>query len=178
MRLISVKDDYINFLLQHDKNVMWNKEEKRRHTRKYLGVVFDIGGFHYFIPLSSPKSYDYKEDGSPRKSDMFCSRMTRKDRDNQIVLMGKLLYSSMIPVPSLAIQEYDIDAEEDIDYQNLIRNEYDWILLRKGEIISKSLALYNIVVNKKFAENDLRFNKVVDFHNVEKASYLYSSIVK
>ena len=109
---------------------------------------------------------------------MFCSRMTRKDRDNQIVLMGKLLYSSMIPVPSLAIQEYDIDAEEDIDYQNLIRNEYDWILLRKGEIISKSLALYNIVVNKKFTENDLRFNKVVDFHNVEKASYLYSNIVK
>ena len=37
------------------------KEDKRRVMRKYLGIVLTINEINYYIPMSSPKRSDYKE---------------------------------------------------------------------------------------------------------------------
>lgn len=60
MKLYSISDKYINYLRKFDKRVYDNKEEIRKATRKYLGIVLKINFLNYYIPMSSPKKSDYK----------------------------------------------------------------------------------------------------------------------
>lgn len=177
MKLVSLSDGYIDFLRQSCPNVMDNKYEKRKHTRKYLGVVLSINGFNYFAPLSSPKPYDYLPNGNIRKSDLFCSRIVLNDGGGKMHLYGKLMYKSMIPVPESAITNYLIDDEQDKKYKSLVRNEYYWISLHKGEIIQKANKIYKYKTNT-FNNNDPRKEKVVDFKQAEQVCNLYSQYVK
>lgn len=55
MKLYAVSDEYINYLRNFDKRVYDNKEEIRKATRKYLGIVLKINNLNYYIPMSSPK---------------------------------------------------------------------------------------------------------------------------
>ena len=41
------------------KHVMQNKPQERTYHRKYVGVLTEINGFKYFVPMSSPKDKDY-----------------------------------------------------------------------------------------------------------------------
>ena len=148
---------------------MDHKKECRQHTRKYLGVVFEIGYLKYFIPLSSPKDYDTRSDGTPRNSDIFCSRMIGKDKQGRDIVFGKLMYAYMIPVPDSVIVEYDVDSEMDIKYRDLVRNEYDWIQLRLGQIKDKALSFYGLMIAGIYNHDDIRYQNVVDFASVEKA---------
>ena len=50
-----ISDRYISYLQKSEPNVMSNKEGVRTYHRKYLGVLTELNGFRYFIPLSSPK---------------------------------------------------------------------------------------------------------------------------
>ena len=49
------------------KNVFSSKENDRIHTRKYLGIVYSINRYNYYIPLSSPKSSDYRLENGVQK---------------------------------------------------------------------------------------------------------------
>ena len=60
MKLYSVTDAYINYLRQFENKVYDNKENNRKVSRKYLGIVLSINSFNYYIPMSSPKKSDYK----------------------------------------------------------------------------------------------------------------------
>ena len=53
MKLYSISDEYIKYLRDKFKRVYSNKEDVRIHTRKYLGVVFEIGEHKYYIPLQA-----------------------------------------------------------------------------------------------------------------------------
>ena len=59
-KLYSVSDDYVEWLRKEFPNVYSNKINSRTHTRKYLGVVLQIGQYHYYVPMSSPKDSDYQ----------------------------------------------------------------------------------------------------------------------
>ena len=63
----AVTDEYIDYLRQFDSKVYDNKEDKRKEMRKYLGIVLTINEINYYIPMSSPKKSDYK-DNKIRKS--------------------------------------------------------------------------------------------------------------
>lgn len=57
MKLIEVTDRYINYMKQYFYSTMLdNKENNRKKTRKYLGIIITINGINYFAPLSSPKN--------------------------------------------------------------------------------------------------------------------------
>lgn len=60
MKLYSISDNYINYLREYDEKVYDNKEDVRKTTRKYLGIVLKVNNFNYYIPMSSPKKSDYK----------------------------------------------------------------------------------------------------------------------
>ena len=63
-KLYSVSDEYVEWLRKDFPSVYSNKVNARTHTRKYLGVVFRIGKYNYFIPMSSPKDSDYQIAGT------------------------------------------------------------------------------------------------------------------
>ena len=54
LKLYSVSDEYVEWLCERYPNVYSNKMNARTHTRKYLGVVMEIGEYKYYIPMSSP----------------------------------------------------------------------------------------------------------------------------
>ena len=60
-RLCTIDTKYIEFLRSDRKlyNVFENKDDAN-FIRKYIGIVFNIGQYHYYAPLSSPKRTDYK----------------------------------------------------------------------------------------------------------------------
>ena len=49
MLLYSVSDDYINYLLTIDRNVMFNKD------RPYAGLLFELNEQKWYAPLTSFK---------------------------------------------------------------------------------------------------------------------------
>lgn len=65
LKIYSVSDKYINYLRKIFK-VYSNKENRRKHTRKYIGVVLELEGYHYYVPMSSPKDSDYQIAGENR----------------------------------------------------------------------------------------------------------------
>lgn len=54
-----VSDEYIKYLLKFETHIMQNKPDERIYHRKYVGVLTEINGFKYFVPMSSPKEKDY-----------------------------------------------------------------------------------------------------------------------
>lgn len=66
MRLCSISDEYIDFLRKDFPNVYSNKETKRIHTRKYIGVTLQISDYLYYIPMSSTKDTDYQVAGEKK----------------------------------------------------------------------------------------------------------------
>lgn len=55
-KLYSVSDDYVEWLRKDFPNVYSNKINSRTHTRKYLGVVLQIGQY-WLLPDESTHSY-------------------------------------------------------------------------------------------------------------------------
>ena len=60
------KNEYIEYLLKIEKHVMQNKPQERTYHRKYVGILTEINGFKYFVPMSSPKDKDYENGKSKR----------------------------------------------------------------------------------------------------------------
>ena len=67
LKLYEVSEEYISYISTIEKNVFSSKENDRNHTRKYLGIVYSINRYNYYIPLSSPKSSDYRLENGVQK---------------------------------------------------------------------------------------------------------------
>jgi protein AbiQ len=169
MKLYSISDEYISFLRKKFPRVYSNKEDVRTHTRKYLGVVLEIGEHMYYIPLSSPKKkHDYITiDGKEtiRKDSLIVMRIVSGTGDEQ-ELRGTLQIGTMIPVPDSEIELYDVENEPDQAYKDLIAEELIYIRKNADKIKKNAKVLYS---KKKSGDTS---NRVVanclDYISVEK----------
>lgn len=147
MKLYSISDKYINYLREYDKRVYDNKEDIRTVTRKYLGIVLKVNNFNYYIPMSSPKKSDYK-DNKIRKSIIPIIRIISKEEiDGVPVLKGTLRISDMIPVPESELILYEPKLERNKNYKILVEKELEFI--DKNETMIKKYAqiIYNQKIN-------------------------------
>ena len=87
-----VSDEYVEYLLKIESHVMQNKPQERTYHRKYVGVLTEINGFKYFVPMSSPKDKDY-ENGKIKKNNLTTIYIRSKKK-----LYGTLRFNSMIQV--------------------------------------------------------------------------------
>ena len=116
-KLYSVSDDYVEWLRKEFPNVYSNKINSRTHTRKYLGVVLQIGEYHYYVPMSSPKDSDYQIAGTNKvikKSIVPIIRIIVKNKNGEKELKGTLRISHMIPVPTSELELYDLVLCQDL----------------------------------------------------------------
>lgn len=51
-KLVTINSKYCDFLRKFDYRVTYNAKEKE--TRPFVGILFEIGEYKYFAPLSSP----------------------------------------------------------------------------------------------------------------------------
>lgn len=157
-KIYSVSDRYIDYLRKYVPGVYSNKEETRTHTRKYIGVVYSINGYNYYIPLSSPKDTDYKlVKGKKviRKSVVPIMRITDKNSAEEPELKATLRISHMIPVPLSELTLYDLDNEPDLEYKDLVQKEIIFIRKNKEKIKGNAKLIY-----KQKAINDQTANYV------------------
>ena len=120
------------------KNVFSSKENERNHTRKYLGIVYSINGYNYYLPLSSPKNSDYRMENGVQKirgSIVPIIRITSQSSSGELELKGTLKLSNMIPVPASELTLYDMEHEPDLFYKVLIHKEMLFIRKNKNKII-------------------------------------------
>lgn len=170
LKLYHISNKYIEYLRKFDSRIYENKGNEELHIRKYLGVVFKIGVFNYYIPFSSPKDTDYfdKEKTKVRKSIIPIIRITKSNNSNR--LYGTLRISNMIPVPITEIEQYKIEEEKDLNYKNLILAEIKFIKKNEKMIIKNAHILYKQKENKlkiPYVENSLNFKlleqKCIDY---------------
>lgn len=151
LKIYSVSDDYVDYLFNDPKLTKFvfdNKKSSRTHTRKYLGAVLQVNDLSYFVPFSSAKPSDYIEnpDGSKtiRHSTPTIIRMTCKnDTTGKLELKGTLKKNNMIPVPAQELTYYDISAEKDAAYKDLLLKEYSFIKAHKNEIHKSANTVYS-----------------------------------
>lgn len=151
--------------------MMDNKEGRRSHSRKYVGVMLEINGFKYFAPLSSPKHADYLPEGTIRHSSKVVLRMVASSNTNKPVLLGTIKLNNMIPVPDSEFSEYDHDNEPDLKYKDLIDDELLWIQRNNTSIIKAAKLLYNLKCNETINLNESNqkfYESIMPFNEAEK----------
>ena len=165
MKLYAVRDEYIKYLRKFDNRVYDNKENNRKVMRKYLGIVLTINALNYYIPMSSPKSSDYKNN-EIRKSIIPIIRIISNEEVNNIpVLKGTLRISNMIPVPSSELILYEPKKEKDKNYKILVEKELEFISKNEEMIRKYAMILYKQKINNY----DVSYIKnVVNFKLLEK----------
>lgn len=173
-KIYSVTDKYVDYLRTKHPNVYSNKVNSRTHTRKYVGIVMEIGEFHYYIPMSSPKDTDYQIAGTEKvikKSIVPIIRIVVKNTKGVKELKGTIRVSHMIPVPESELILYDLDNEKDTEYKDLVQNEIIFIRRNKDRIANNARLIY-----KQKAENDMTAGYVrsaLDYKELEKMCEAY-----
>ena len=170
LKLYTVDIDYIEYLKQFDRQVMFAKGDEYVTSRKYLGVVLKINGFQYFAPLSSPKESDYFYKNGKRfirKNVIPIVRLI----DSKGTLLGKVKLSNMIPVPEECLQLYDVYNESDEKYRELVRDEIISIRKCRDRILKNAEILYKQRIRNY--DGIAYLNSTVDFAKVEKHCKAY-----
>ena len=150
LKLYEISEEYISYISTVEKNVFSSKENDRNHTRKYLGIVYSINGYNYYIPLSSPKNSDYRIENGVQKirgSIVPIIRITSQSSSGELELKGTLKLSNMIPVPASELFLYDMDHEPDLFYKALIHKEM--LFIRKTKTRSSRMQKFSINRKRK-----------------------------
>lgn len=151
---------------------MSNKAGIRTYHRKYIGILADLGGFKYFVPLSSPKDADYDSYGNIRHDSLIRMYMRSKK-----VLYGTIRFNYMIPVPTEELKEFTVNNEGDLRYKILMQNELQYIRANRQKIEQSAVRLYKMrkSYNKaKFGENKM-MEMVLDFAQLETACIAWNA---
>lgn len=170
MKLYSITDNYINYLKRYEKRVYDNKEDIRKVTRKYLGIVLKVNDFNYYIPMSSPKKSDYKENEIRKSIVPIVRIISQEEIDGIPVLKGTLRISNMIPVPESELILYEPKFEQNKNYKILVEKELEFI--DKNEDMIRKYA--SIIYNQKINNYDVSYiNNVVNFRLLEQKCLEY-----
>lgn len=132
MEFYHVKDEYIAFLKSYDFKVPENKQE----TRPYLGVVLEIDSIKYYAPFSSPK---------PKHKNMRNGTDFRKIAGGRY---GAINFNNMVPIVDEALIYIDINSIQDIQYKNLLGNQYRAILADEVQIRKTAEKLRTLLMKK------------------------------
>lgn len=154
LRIYKVTDGYIRFLNSRDPKVQYNKGAKR----PYVGVVFNFGGYKYFVPMESPK---------PNHASIKSGKHIIKLDGGKYGILG---FNNMIPVHKDALIEFDINAEKDVKYRELLKRQASLCNGMKADILNHAQMTYFDVVNKS---NKFLMRISCDFKALELACKAY-----
>lgn len=159
LRIYRISDHYIRFLHSRDGRVQYNKCARR----PYVGVVFNIGGFKYFVPMESPK---------PNHEKIKAGKHILKLEGGKYGMLG---FNNMVPVHQDALVAFDIEAEPDVKYRELLKRQVTICNRQKADISTRAQDTYFDVVNQK---NKFLMGISCDFKKLEAACKAYKKDYK
>lgn len=149
-----IADRYIAFLHSGDSRVQMSKGQRR----PYIGIVLQINGLNYYVPLESPK---------PNHVNIRGGGPVLKIDDGRLGIMG---FNNMIPVPDNALIDFDIDKVEDNNYRMLLYNQLHFCNRNRDLILHRASTTYR----KATEGNNAFYNRVCcDFEELESMSRRY-----
>ncbi len=160
----TISDEYIDYLSKENPHVMSNKVETRTYHRKYIGLVTELNGHKYFVPMSSPKDVDYLPNGDVKKDSLIKIYMHSKN-----VLYGTIRFNYMIPVPAAELEEVTVNDEGDLKYKILMQSEYFFINSNREKIEKTSVRLHKMRTTYNPVQNKNKLMEItLDFTRLEK----------
>lgn len=128
--------EYCSFLRKTDTRVPYNMSMKS--TRPFVGIVFSVGEFHYYVPLTSPKPKHLR-----MKNQIDFLKINNG-------LWGAINFNNMIPVPLSCLKKVEIrilesDSKQDVDYKNLLSNQLSWCNANKDAVLKQAEKLYQTI---------------------------------
>ncbi|MGL5356516.1 MAG: type III toxin-antitoxin system ToxN/AbiQ family toxin [Cetobacterium sp.] len=156
MKIIYIKEKYIDYLRSFDSKVPHNKNE----SRPYIGILFQINSFLYFAPLTSPKE---KHKKMVEKIDFI------KLKNGEL---GAINLNNMLPVVENQILYFDINSLKDkkIKEYNKFLDQIRELNSKRDKIIKNANSLY-----KKVTVDEIKGykEKCCDFKLLEKVAQKY-----
>ena len=143
LKIVKIDYKYCDYLRNYDNKVIYNMGLKE--LRPFIGVLFNIGIYEYFAPLSSPKE---KHKSLRNKLDLI-----KIDNGKY----GVVNLNNMIPVTSNNYVEFDLNKKTNIKSElqriTLLTKQLRWLTQNKKEIYRKSKLLYDLYKNDKLSKN-------------------------
>ena len=155
-----VSDEFIEYLSQYDKKIMYSKVETRKFKRKYIGILLRVNDLNYIAPLSS-----FKEKHNGMKDGIDFIKIGNKSVIN---------LNNMFPVLLEEITKVIIEEERDVNYKQLLRDEYNICIPKFKKILRNARVLYNQVVKYKMPIR----KRCCDFRKLELKCVEYKIIVR
>ena len=143
LKIVRVNSEYCDYLRKYDNKVAYNKNEKE--LRPFIGILFKIDVYEYFAPLSSPKT---KHINMKNTLDFL------KIKDGEL---GAVNFNNMIPVNEDNYVLINLNKrklnEQEIKYQNLLKEQLKWLNKNYNQVKNKSFRLYELYNNEKLPQN-------------------------
>lgn len=159
LKIYRITDHYIRYMHGKDMRVQCNKGARR----PYVGVVFNFAGFQYFVPMESPK---------PNHANIKAGKHIIKLDGGKYGMLG---FNNMIPVHKDALIEFDINAEPDLKYRELLKRQASLCNRIKADILNHAQMTYFDVVKN---QNKFLVRISCDFKKLEAACKLYDKNFK
>lgn len=139
LKLVKVDTKYCDYLRKFDKRVVYNKYSKE--LRPFVGILFTIDECLYFAPLSNPKKKHLKMKNT---IDFY------KIDDGKL---GAVNFNNMIPVKEeyydVILLYKDIFDDEEQKYQELLKDQFNWLNKHYNQIKNISKKLYDMYNSNK-----------------------------
>lgn len=129
LKFYEVDSAYIDYLSQFAEHLFRNAKQDQQHSRKYIGIILEVNGFKYFVPLSSFK---------PKHKKMQEATDFIKLKDYAV-----LNINNMLPIPDGMFEYIDINAIKDYRYKTLLQSEYREIKRKRDLILKNAKIVYN-----------------------------------
>lgn len=113
MNIYNVNPDFINMLRRKYTTIMMPKDDLSSNGgRKYIGIVFEINEFNFFVPISSPSNKNYMNGYggklTAKDNTLFTFYVTHKDKLGNNIIDSVLNYGNMLPIPDCELNVYKI----------------------------------------------------------------------
>lgn len=139
LRLYKVNIDYIKYLYSFDNRVQYNpiREDEYTIKRPYLGIVFEVENFKYFVPLEHPRKSHQN-----MKNNTFIFKI----HNGKYGILG---LNNMIPIKEECLIDFDINKEE-IEYRQILISQYHYCNKHFKEIKKKAKETYDKSLSNSF----------------------------
>lgn len=155
LKFYEINKSYLNFLKTYDSKVP--NQDYKINDKFFCGVVLEIDGFKYFVPVSHYNKQDN-------------TNFVIKHKGNSI---ASLRFCFMIPVSEEYITYKDFSKEDDKKYVKLLDTEIEYCRDHQEEILKKALKVYKIGCNDRHPLNKY----CCDFKKLEEVQNMYNNFI-
>lgn len=164
MKFYNINIDYLEFLHNIDNEVEYSSNYRTSSAEKvFLGIITDVNGQKYFIPLTSAKA-KHTSDTLVSKNHMLIYETVSKDQKEKfpdkfykatenenefLLLISCLLFNKAIPVLDGQYHLLDIPNVEDSKYRSMLIKEYLFCRSMQDEIQERALSTIKAIKSGK-----------------------------